>query len=308
MSCQNCSSLAPTPGHTTCQACPGTMAGKPVFEIDSKTIIDFNNDFGHKKMCDGYTFSLGSICVYSCTFCYVISMILKLAAIQAVKRSASLLGRRLEEVVIRKRKALKILRRQLTIEKPSHVNLQKKAVIYSSPLVDVAANMTLVKETAEACKIIFELTNWDVRVLSKSNLLPKLAELIPAEFKHRMIYGFSTGTFDKHVCAAIEKGTALVTKRIEALHWLQDNGYRTFGMLCPILPQDDYDAYAEHALKEIRLDRCEHVWAEVINLRGDSFTATIRPPTRHQRHVARTVCFQGNLVAGTGFEPVTFRL
>jgi hypothetical protein len=45
-------------------------------------------------------------------------------------------------------------------------------------------------------------------------------------------------------------------------------------MLCPILPQTDYGAYARQAVEEIRVDRCEHVWAEVINLRGDSFTAT----------------------------------
>jgi DNA repair photolyase len=274
------------------------MGGKPVFEIDSKTVIDFTSDFGHKKLCDGLTFSLGSVCVYSCAFCYVIPMILKQAAIQAIKRSAALLGKRLEDVVIRRRNAIKILRRQLTIDKPAHVNLQKKAVIYTSPLVDAAANMVLVKETAVACRIILELTNWDVRVLSKSNLLPKLANLIPEEFKHRMIYGFSTGTFDDDLCKSFEKGTALVSKRIEALHWLQDNGYRTFGMLCPILPQDDYEEYAKRAVEAIRLDRCEHVWVEVINLRGNSFTATCKALKKGGFHTEaerlREVCGSGS--------------
>jgi hypothetical protein len=45
-------------------------------------------------------------------------------------------------------------------------------------------------------------------------------------------------------------------------------------MLCPSLPQADYDQYAERAVEAIRLDRCEHVWGEVINLRADSLTAT----------------------------------
>ena len=111
-------------------------------------------------------------------------------------------------------------------------------------------------------------------VLSKSSLLPELAKLIPEKFKHRMIYGFSTGTLDDALCNSFEKGTPLVSKRIKSLHWLQDNGYRTFGMLCPILPQENYDEYAARAAEAIRVDRCEHVWAEVINLRGDSFTAT----------------------------------
>ena len=250
------------------------MGKKPVFEIDSKTVIDFNSDFAHKRLCDGPTFSLGSVCVYSCTFCYVISMILKLSAIQAVKRSAALLGKRLEDVVIRKRRALKVLRRQLTVDKPSWVNLQQKKVVYTSPLVDAAANMVLVKETAVACRMIFELTNWDVRVLSKSSLLPELAKLIPEKFKDRMIYGVSTGTFGDELCAAFEKGTAKVSRRIQSLHWLQDHGYRTFAMLCPLLPQVDYDQYVSHALEEVRIEHCEYVWAEVINLRGDSFTST----------------------------------
>lgn len=276
MSCPTCPKSAPTSAETTCQACPSTMGGKPVYEIDANTVIDFKSPFGHKLMCDGFTFSLGSICVYSCAYCYVIGMILNLAAIQAVKSAAALLPRKLEEVVVRKRKALKVLRRQLTIDKPGHVNLQKKAVIYTSPLVDAAANSVLIKETAEACKIIFELTNWDIRVLSKSNRLPDLAKLIPDKYRDRMIYGVSTGTLDDDLCKSFEKGTALVSKRIESLHWLQDNGYRTFGMLCPILPQTDYDEYARQAVEAIRADRCEHVWAEVINVRDDSFPATCK--------------------------------
>ena len=29
------------------------MGKKPVFEIDSKTVIDFDSDFAHKRLCDG---------------------------------------------------------------------------------------------------------------------------------------------------------------------------------------------------------------------------------------------------------------
>ena len=104
-----------------------------------------------------------------------------------------------------------------------------------------------------------------------------MAKRIPAEFKQRMIYGLSTGTLDPVASAAIEKGTALVGKRLEALHWLQDNGYRTYGMICPILPQKNesaYRAFAEQAVAQINLEKCEHVWAEVLNPRGASLHAT----------------------------------
>jgi hypothetical protein len=46
-------------------------------------------------------------------------------------------------------------------------------------------------------------------------------------------------------------------------------------MICPSLPQNDYDCFSRDVCAAIRADRCEHVWAEVINLRGQSLTRTI---------------------------------
>ena len=250
------------------------MAGKEVFQIITHEVIKFESPFAHKLLSDGPTFSLGTTCVYKCCFCYVIPMIRKQAAVQEVLQKIRGDGRTLEDVVIRRRGALDRLYQMLTIEKPKKINLRKKQVVFTSPLVDPAANMELARETAAACELIFELTNWDVRVLSKSNLLPKVVELVPEKFRQRLIMGVSTGTLDDGLARAFEIGTPLVSKRLASLHRMQEAGYRTYGMLCPILPQADYDAYAEQTLKAVRVDRCEHVWAEVLNVRGDSFTAT----------------------------------
>ena len=121
-------------------------------------------------------------------------------------------------------------------------------------------------------------TNWDIRLLSKSNLLPKVAQGIIEKFRFRVIYGVSTGTFNDGIARTIESGTPLVSKRVDSLRWLQDNGYRTFAMICPSLPLPDDDAYrslAALASSNLRTSACEHVWAEVINLRGESFTRTV---------------------------------
>ena len=40
-------------------------------------------------------------------------------------------------------------------------------------------------------------------------------------------------------------------------------------MLCPILPQP-LNPLIERMISDIRLEKCEHVWAEVINVRGES--------------------------------------
>ncbi len=49
-------------------------------------------------------------------------------------------------------------------------------------------------------------------------------------------------------------------------------------MLCPSLPygtQEEYDDFSRAMCEALRVERLEHVWAEVINLRGDSLTKTV---------------------------------
>ncbi len=265
-----------------------TMNGKPVFTVPAKTIINFKSKFDKKLLCDGITFTAGSACTYSCAFCYVPDMQRKQ---QDWFKAHGVQGDHMD-VVIRNKDAVELARKQ--IESKSWTFRQQPYVIYSSPKVDVAGNMELVRETVEICKVILTLTNWHIRLLSKSNLLPVVAkmlhkwnwdgkdinnpnvvtELTASDPVHRVIYGVSTGTLDDNLAKAFEQGTPLVSKRIESLHWLQDNGYRTFGMVCPSLPQDHYDKFAEDMAAALRYDRMEHVWAEVINARGESFTRT----------------------------------
>jgi len=259
------------------------MNGKPVYEVPTKTVINFKSKFDKKLLCDGLTFTAGSGCVYRCAFCYVESMQKKQE--EWFKKNGVIyppdghLG-----VVIRTKNVVDILRKQI-LSKPEEFR-KRKLVIYSSPKVDVAGNMELVYETVEICKVILELTNWDIRLLSKSNLLPKVAVAIRewsmTEAKptasSRIIYGVSTGTLDDKLAAAFEEGTPLVSKRIESLRWLQDNGFRTFGMICPSLPKSgpvEYLLDAKKAFDAIRAEKCEHVWAEVINVRGESFARTM---------------------------------
>ncbi len=250
------------------------MNGKPVYEIDVHEIINFQSAFDHKLLCTGPTFSLGSACAYSCAFCYVESIVRKHPEVHKLAAELARQGMEFEDVVIIRNAALDILREQLTIRKPRHVDLQEPGVIFTSPLVDPAPNVAMAHQTAEACRIILEMTNWDIRLLSKSNLLPEVARQIPERFKYRLIYGVSTGTLDDKLAKAFEERTPLVSKRLESLHWLQDHGHRTYGMICPSLPQDDYDQFASDMAAAIRVDRCEHVWAEVINVRGRAITRT----------------------------------
>jgi len=247
------------------------MNRKPVIEVEAKSVINFASNFSHKRLCDGLTFSTGSACCYSCAFCYVPDLMRKNP--HGIRGEADH-----RDIVIRRQGAVELMRRQLTYKtgRPKYADPSDCRVIYSSPLVDVAANMDLVRETIEACRTILELTHWQIRLLSKSNLLPKVAADL-AGHKDRMIFGVSTGTLNDALATAYEEGAAKVSKRIESLHWLQDQGFRTFGMICPSLPLPGnaaYQAFAEECANALRAEHCEHVWAEVINVRGESMVKT----------------------------------
>jgi len=249
------------------------MNGKPVYYRKAKTVLNTDSRaFQEKKLCDGLTLNGGDACVASCTYCYVGPMLLKL-----LFYVLSLIGALHAAVVIRRSEAARVLKTQLTDKKgrSRYQDSLDTRVVYSSTTVDCAGNLTLARETAEMATMIFAMTNWQVRLLTKFNLFPKLVAMIPAKYHQRLILGVSTGTLDDGIAAAIEPGTARVSKRLESLYWLQDRGFRTFGMICPSLPQVDYMLFARHMAAAIRVERCEHVWAEVINLRGDSFTRTI---------------------------------
>ena len=159
---------------------------------------------------------------------------------------------------------------------PRYADPKDNRVIYGSTLVDVCGTKAQTEMTIKICREILNLTNWQIRLLSKSAALEKVAEAFSKEeYKKRMIFGLSTGTLDEKVAGTFEIGPSSVSARLRALKELQEEGYRTFGMLCPILPQANYDRFADEVAAHINIKRCEHVWAEVLNSRGESMNATI---------------------------------
>jgi len=257
------------------------MNKKPVIYRDAKTVLNVDNlEFSEKLLCNGIIFNLGDACAYSCSFCYVASSQRYLAPplIKAYNKATGE-SRHFEDVVIRRKNAVELMRGQLLKRDGTrrYFDDLDHRVAYSSTTVDVAANMELLQETADACNLILDNTGWQIRLLSKSNLLHKLVanKMIPERHHRRLIFGFSTGTLDDRVAKAFEAGTALVSKRLESLRWLQDNGFRTFGMICPSLPQEDYNQFSREICAAIRVDKCEHIWAEAINVRGASLPKTL---------------------------------
>jgi DNA repair photolyase len=250
------------------------MPGKSTTLYIDRRILNMKSAFQHKLLCDGPTFSAGDSCRMQCSFCYVESIFARDAKIQGALAAA---GTTFDQTIIRRNNPVQQLPDQLLKNgKPRYTNPSDTRVIYASPLVDVAANVEMARETIAICRVILQNTHWQIRLLSKSNLLTIVATAL-TEFKERIIFGFSTGTPNDQLASAFEKGTAKVSRRIAALRMLQNEGYRTFGMICPSLPQNsdaDYDAMSSTIVEMIGLEHCQHVWAEVMNVRGQALTNT----------------------------------
>jgi DNA repair photolyase len=248
----------------------------PVQNATSKTeitvqtrILNPQSEFKEKLLCDGPTFSPGSACLFTCSYCYTETMMNRGGS--EVNEALKEHNKSFQDVVIRRADSL--IRLQEDLRALSSEMRAEELVAYTSPAVDVAAKMEMAEETIELCKEILQQTKWSIRILSKSNLILYIAAAIPVKWKHRIVLGLSTGTLDDRIAQAIEPDAPLPSKRIEALRQLQQDGYRTFAMLCPILPQDPV-AYVEQVAALINLEACEHVWSEVLNRRGKSMQRT----------------------------------
>ena len=264
----------------------GKKLHKTVCEISSRILND-KSGFKPKKLCSGFTFSAGTACFYSCRYCYVEDMISKAPGVQdllaAVNQNNQGVQKGFQDVIIRRQDPIGTLTTELRNAKGA---LKYKGgkyaaaraagdpmVIYGSPLVDIAAHKDLVEETIKMVQILLNDTDFDIRLLSKSPMIVDIAKSLSPNQKNRVIFGLSIGTFDYETALAIEKHCPPPQKRIEALHWLQDNGYRTYGMVCPILPQP-MEQYVALVKEHIRPEKCEHIWAEVVNVRKDSMKLT----------------------------------
>jgi DNA repair photolyase len=248
--------------------CPtAKMGGKPVVWNDhSKTVLSRKSGFSHKLLCSGPVLNLGDSCVFTCRYCYVGGVMAKCRGTAEALAKAG--GLKHHEVAVRRADAIALLRENLKAGYFQGRKDDADFVIFTSSLVDCAGTRELAEETAEAVMIIMQETRWQVRLLSKSHHLAKIPDLIPQEYHHRLIFGFSLGTLDDAEAKVIEQGASLPSVRVKFLHRLQDRGMRTFAMFCPTMPVEDYQTFAKQLAEAARIDRCEHVWAEVFNPEG----------------------------------------
>lgn len=118
--------------------------------------------------------------------------------------------------------------------------------------------------TAAALRILLERTSFRIRVLTKNAAVaaPEFIALFE-RYPERIVVGLSIGTLDDEWAACVEKGTSPPSARVAAHRALQDAGIATYGMACPVFP--DQAHHVLPLLDALRIDRVEHVWCEPYN-------------------------------------------
>jgi DNA repair photolyase len=236
---------------------------KKKFSYQGKTGIAYTKGF-EEKLLAKYAVNIGNMCDFGCTFCYVPSAMRRLQYIQNILKNGNNLG---EFSSYRDREnVLETVRNDL-----KKINQDDTSEVFFCTTCDPCSTLENVETTAAAMRIILEGSNLTIRVLSKSILIKELATRTEA-YKNRVVYSLSTGTSYPLISAIIEDLASPIIERVEALHWLQDHGFRTYGMICPVLPSE-VDR-VKVLLDQIRPDRCEHIWVEALNIRGNSLANT----------------------------------
>jgi len=240
-----------------------TIGDKHAFAYEAKTGIAETEPFQKKQLAD-LACNIGNICIFGCTYCYVPSIVRKNPYVN------SILGRgfSFDHVSNYRSKENVIERVEKDLKK---IKSGDKRVVIFCTTCEPCATKEHTDITAEAIRLIMTRSDLQVRVLSKSVLILEIAKALDL-YRDRIIYSLSTGTVRPDISACIEGNASPIQERLKILHVLQDGGYRTYGMLCPILPSEM--PHLGELIDAVNPKSCEHVWAEAINLRGKSLVKT----------------------------------
>lgn len=237
---------------------------KKQFSYKGKTGFAETEGFKKKGLAD-YACNIGNICIFSCSYCYVPDMPFKHSSvkelIEAGHDTRQISNYRDHDNLLD------------TVTKDlKKISPDDTSTVFFCTTCDPCATSDHTKITTALARLILSQSNLQVRILSKSSKIIEVATGL-SDFKGRVVYGLSTGTCLDEISKSVETNASPIKERVAALHWLQDNGYRVFGMICPVLPSEK--GRVKELINQIRPELCEDIWVEAINDKGSSLTNTL---------------------------------
>lgn len=229
-----------------------------------KTAITRSKAFERKKLAQ-YSANVGTKCAHGCTYCSSGAVLRHHQSFQAAGENPYESGYAIIDSQMPEKVANAAERKR------------KRGLVMLCTTTDawdpVAQEHHLGRRCLEA---ILAQPGWTVRVLTKNAAVVEDLDVI-ARHRDRVLVGISlTGTPDKEeVLKIIEPNASPILERISALRKAHRMGFRTYAMLCPLLP-----GIADRR-KEIRglvqiVKRCgvEEIFVEPVNPRGKGLPFT----------------------------------
>lgn len=266
------------------------MASTVVTVPSIKTPVRPSPGFAKKEL-STWALDLMGLCQFGCRYCssnwgnYLRINRAKHAKIAHQQTGQELFPDKDPELVLQWPDVLKRLEAQLL--RKSNKSWGSGQTLVFSMLTDAFSPINVKSGlTRAALDLVLAHTGFRIRVLTKNAVVGK-KDWIDFFLKHpnRFVVGLSIGTLDDEWAKKVETFTPPPTRRIEALHALQDAGVPTYGMLCPMMPSVLEGKNLEDLIDAIRPSLTERVWAEPYNDRHN--WATIRDcfPAGSKEHV-----------------------
>ncbi len=237
---------------------------KTEFKYTANTGIAVTPGF-QKKGLAKYAVNIGNVCHFGCAYCYVPDMPFQHRSVKELLN----LGHCLDQISNYRHPANVIKEVTRSLKK---ISPEDQGTVFFCTTCDPCATEPHTKTTVEAARLILSRSTLHIRILSKSAKIVDTAKAL-SDYKDRVSYGLSTGTCLDEISKSIEGNASPIKERVAALHWLQDHGFRTFGMICPVLPSEK--GRVKELLDQVRPEHCEAIWVEAINDKGTSLTNTL---------------------------------
>lgn len=240
------------------------MKTTTVYEYPMKSGIRPTPAFAKKGLAD-YSANVGLKCGHDCTYCSTGASNRCAKAFKELGLNAYELG----YAILDPDKPAKIAADAARIKKPGTVQLCTTVDAWDP----AAQKYDLGRRCLEA--LLLE-PGWTVRILTKNAAVVDDFDLVK-KHRGRVLVGLSlTGTAAKEkIIRAIEPNASSIRERMAALKKAHRLGFRTYGMLCPLLPgiADQYEQILE-LVDFVRECGAEQVFAEAVNPRGKGLPLT----------------------------------
>lgn len=120
--------------------------------------------------------------------------------------------------------------------------------------------------TEQALRMVLERTAFRIRIVTKNAIVGSRNWIdFFSRFPGRIVVGLSIGSLDDEWTRRMEIGTSLPSARLSAYRNLQEAGVPTYGMLCPVFPDQLCDDTLERLVDLINPAVIETIWAEPYN-------------------------------------------